>query len=76
MSAAIIPTSNTSASAACHAPISVALSPARRFTAPACCKLINAYVENPHMSSWADIQDALTVALEAFGLPGTFIDGR
>ncbi|PTE06617.1 hypothetical protein [Mesorhizobium helmanticense] len=48
-------------------------SPDNRHTL-ACRKLIAAYAENHEHVDWADIQDALAVALDAFGLPGTFIE--
>ncbi|TIT21044.1 MAG: hypothetical protein E5W70_18575 [Mesorhizobium sp.] len=51
----------------------LAYSPDTRLAALACRKLIAAYAENHEHADWADIQE-LAVALEAFGLPGTFIE--
>lgn len=45
-----------------------------RLAALACRKLIMAYVDNREQVRWEDIQDALVVAVEAFGLPSNFID--
>ena len=40
----------------------------------ACRKLILAYVDNHEQVRWEDVQDALVVAIEAFGLPVNFIE--
>ncbi len=52
----------------------LAHAPIPRLAALACRKLIFAYVENPEQVRWEDIQDALAVAIEAFGLPANFIE--
>lgn len=52
----------------------LAHAPNPRLAALACRKLILAYVDNPEQVRWEDVQDALAVAIEAFGLPVNFIE--
>ncbi|MGI2036254.1 hypothetical protein ACRQ1B_28165 [Rhizobium panacihumi] len=42
--------------------------------AACCCQLIQAYLADPEHVDWNDVQTALDAALDAFGLPATFIE--
>src|SRR3546814_14035166 len=55
-----------------RSPLTIKPDPSK--AAQACRLLIRAYLDGPDGVEWSDVQDALTVALQAFTLPETFVE--